>query len=247
MNPFPLIGLTGRRDLNNPHLMLRKAYLEAILRAGGVPVILPWVPEERIASLCDRLDGLVLTGGEDVNPLLYGQEPDPALGTVDTGRDAFELALTRHWLKLERPLLGICRGLQVLQVAVGGTLVQDLASLWPGAIRHGNKGPRGNPVHEITLQPGTLLAKLTGVEGTLAVNSIHHQAVEQVGAGYRVAAQAGDGVIEAVEAEDGRPVLAVQWHPEELEDAAAARLFAGFIALAREQRTPARSFSLPLQ
>lgn len=229
--PKPRIGLTGRYELSTTHLTLRRAYVNSVLKAGGVPLILPIVPESLLQHLIDGLDALILTGGEDIAPLAYGKQPAPQLGEVSWERDEFELALAARFFETGKPLLGICRGLQVINVAAGGTLVQDLPTQWPGAMKHSNRGERSNPVHSINITPKSLLSQLLNKEGETVVNSIHHQGIDQVGEGFIVSAKAADGVVEAIEAVDRRPILGVQWHPEEMAGSGIT-LMRNFVALA---------------
>jgi gamma-glutamyl-gamma-aminobutyrate hydrolase PuuD len=240
----PLIGLSGRIERNPiSQASVRSAYVDAVFGAGGMPVVLPVVPARRMEEWVSVLDGLILTGGEDVNPLCYGQPPRPGLGAVDSSRDGFELALVGEWLRAGKPLLGICRGIQVLQVALGGALIQDIPTEQPEAYRHSHAGSRGDPVHEVEVVAGSTLARLLEAHGPVRVNSIHHQAVARPVEGFRVTARSGDGVIEAIEAEDGRPVLGVQWHPEEMACRIQKNLFANFIGAiwsVTTRRMPAR-------
>jgi putative glutamine amidotransferase len=191
-----------------PHETVPELYLDALRRAGAVPLALP-VHGGDAAELVGRVDGVLLTGGGDVDPATFGRDGGAAEG-VDGLRDAFELAVVRAALDTATPLFGICRGLQVLNVALGGTLVGDLPAE-RGTDAHWDTGSWGTPVHPVRVEPGT---RLFGVTGPVAeVNSMHHQAVDRLGTGLVVAARAPDGVVEAVEW-PGRPVLAVQWHPE---------------------------------
>ena len=222
---LPLIGLTARHQPGEPSFFLQQNYSRAVLKGGGVPLMLPPIlSAEEIESLLGTLDALILTGGEDINPLLYGSTPHPKLGAVHTERDRFEIALCRAWLKTGKPLLGICRGLQLLNVAAGGVLIQDIASECPSAMRHTHQGPTTDPVHTVEVKEGSLLGRFLGVQQgdaapTVIVNSLHHQAVSSIAPGFRVSALAPDGIIEGIEANDGTAVLGVQWHPENLFDA----------------------------
>jgi putative glutamine amidotransferase len=186
---------------------------ELVVAAGGVPVATDvWAdPEE----LLERADALILNGGTDVAPQLYGAEPLERTDAPNRGRDDFELRLARGALERAVPVLGVCRGMQVLNVACGGTLVQDLGD--GGPVKHYVRDPWDAPVHDVAIEPGSCLARAFG-SGT-SVNSVHHQAIDQIGAPLRATARAEDGVIEAIEDEHGR-VVGVQWHPEFLVGAA---------------------------
>ncbi|WP_374711921.1 gamma-glutamyl-gamma-aminobutyrate hydrolase family protein [Symbiobacterium terraclitae] len=213
----PLIGVTASsRCLEEPGqdwLYIPHDYFRAIRRAGGIPVMLPLVADEaEAARVLDRLDGLLLSGGDDLDPSLYGELPLPGLGMVDPARDAAELAYARVAVARDMPTLGICRGHQVLAVAFGGTLWQDLPSQVPGCLKHKQQAPKDHPTHPVSIAAGTRLAALLGAERR--VNSRHHQAVKRVPDGWVESAVAPDGVNEAMEHPGRRFALSVQWHPE---------------------------------
>ena len=220
-SPFrrPRIGLTldaeppgGYSRL--PWYALRENYFGAIVAAGGLPVALPHEPELAGAYL-DLLDGLVVTGGAfDLDPSLYGATDRHATVTTKDRRTAFELAITRAALERDAPLLGICGGQQLLNVALGGTLIQHIPDAVPDCLAHEQPNPRTEPGHIVEIAAGTLLRRLVGGVGELPVNSAHHQAALDVGEGVVVSARAPDGVIEAIEAPGRRFCLGVQWHPE---------------------------------
>ena len=236
----PLIGLSMRRDFENNRFALGQNYSRAVARAGGIPLLLPPILAfEQIAALLESLDALVLSGGEDVNPVLFGQTPHPKLGRVDTTRDEFELELCRQWLQTGKPLLGICRGVQLLNIAAGGTLYQDIPSEQPEAMRHAQNSPRCDPAHFVEIEPHSTLSRFLGggecaSRHRILVNSIHHQSVKDAAAGFQVCATASDGIIEAIEAADGRPVLGAQWHPEDMAEMhpVQLQLFEAFVAAA---------------
>jgi len=209
-----VIGITlGDGDRPGYHSM-RADYVRSLERSGALPLVLPTLEPEHAPALLDRLDGLVLSGGVDVDPALYGRPRHPKLGRVDRERDEFELALTRHALRRDLPLLAICRGLQVLNVATGGTLIQDIPSELEGAVTHAAPGRRTRRSHPVEVASGSKLREILGV-GPLSVNSFHHQAIDRLGEGLSVSGRCpGDGVIEAVEMKDRSFVLGVQWHPE---------------------------------
>lgn len=214
----PLVGLTlGDADRKGFHRM-REDYVRSVERAGAVPVILPPVDPGAAGSLLDRVDGLLLSGGVDVDPALYGQAPHPRLGRVERRRDDFEIALVREALRRDVPVLGICRGQQVLNVATGGTLVQDIPSTLAKAVDHDATGPRGRRSHDVAITRGTRLWEILG-QDVACVNSFHHQSVDAVGEGLVVSARCPeDGVVEALEMPSRAFVLAVQWHPESFRD-----------------------------
>lgn len=239
----PLVGVTGgRRRWNDaPRTGITSLYPEAVVAAGGVPLVLtPIADAGDAAALVAAVHALVLTGGEDVDPAAYGAAPSPHLQETDPRRDAFELALVRHALARELPVLAICRGIQVLNVALGGTLWQDLAHERPGSASHDEWHDRARRVHGVRIRAGSRLHAALGVT-TLEVNSIHHQAVRDVGAGLVVTAEADDGVIEGVELPGAAWVAGVQWHPEELAEAsrADAGLFAALVDAASARRAAA--------
>lgn len=190
-------------------------YAAAVEAAGGIPVVLPVLAPGKAAEVLAHLQGLLLSGGVDLDPSHYGEDPLPGLGRVTPERDAFELALARQALAAGVPVLGICRGVQVLNVAAGGSLFQDLGSQLKKVLKHRQEAPRWHESHAVRLDPSSRMAAILGVTEA-RVNSFHHQAVRVVAPGLRAAAWAPDGVIEAVESADGRFALGVQWHPEEM-------------------------------
>jgi putative glutamine amidotransferase len=211
-------------------------YEESIRRAGGEP----WVVEAGInlpADVIDRADGLLLAGGGDVNPELFGEAPHPTFDAAESGRDGFEIELITLAARRDLPLLAICRGIQVLNVARGGTLVQDIPSELPGTLEHKLAVPPHNAfdlAHEVWIEKDSLLSRLTGDTGksadTVDVNSRHHQSVKKLGQGLVTTATAPDGVIEAIEDPAQRFLLGVQWHPENFYRTGEFRsLFEGFV------------------
>ncbi len=213
----PLIGCVPLVDYARESLWMLPGYFDAVAEAGGVPVMLPLTSDPAaVARLLDALDGLVVTGGQDVDPARYGaDDPDQAAlcGELCRERDAMEALLVPAALERDLPLLGICRGLQALNVVLGGTLWQDLPKQLPSNVEHHGKAPYENPVHEVDVLPGTPLASCVGA-GALPVNSFHHQALRDVAPGLEVMATAPDGVVEAVWRPASRFCWAVQWHPE---------------------------------
>lgn len=238
---------TPERVVHDPHsepvpsreLALGLTYPEAIRRAGGVPVIIPPLDTDSIEPLLDGLCGLCLSGGPDLHPTVYGASPHPALGPTEPHLDLFEVALVRAAEARELPVLAICRGLQVLNVARGGTLVQDLPSERPSNIVHRQLRAARIPTHDVTLERDSLVATALG-DADICVNSFHHQAIDVLGDGLRAVGWATDGVIEAVQATDRNFTIAVQWHAESMIDSPEqARLLRTFAETAMAYRTGA--------
>jgi putative glutamine amidotransferase len=235
---LPAVAITATTEPIRGVLRVRAnaSYTDAVRLANLRPFILPVLAPADADAMLEGMQGLVLTGGEDVDPRHYGSPRHAALGDVHAGRDAFELALVQAARERRLPTLAICRGIQVANVALGGTLVQDIASEWPGAIEHECK-PRDRRVHEVRVQSGSRLAAALGAE-VLQVNSMHHQAVDRVGEGLTVVAHAPDGVIEGVEwTADDWWMVGAQWHPEELMGTPEPwdrALFSAFAVVVRE-------------
>ena len=226
----PLIGLTPSLDIEERRVWVRPAYMESVLAAGGLPVILPLTEEEdALREMLNRCDGILLTGGPDVEPARFGQA-DPT-GTVVTcpPRDATELWLAREALAADKPLLAICRGIQVLNVALGGDLWLDLPSQRPSAIAHRQAAPGSETTHSVRVLPDTPLWEICGRD-SLRVNSLHHQAIRTLAPGLKLMAQAEDGLTEAAWLPGKCFVLGVQWHPELLSahDEASRAIFRRF-------------------
>ena len=236
----PLIALIATRQTHPkraPTYEIQQAYLDAILTAGGLPMLLPTsLPLTALPELVNRFDGFVLSGGGDVDPALYGGRANANMHAINAERDAFELALIPLVLAVDKPLLAICRGVQVLNVALGGSLYEDIASNLPAAQRHDwyPNYPRDYLAHTVEVKPGSRLAGILATR-KLRTNSLHHQAIRQPAPALEVVAHAEDGVIEAVELPGKRFVIGVQWHPECLpEEPAMQRLFSEFVNAARE-------------
>ena len=235
----PRIGVTGvtRHVLGADRSQVNAAYVRAVLRAGGIPLILPpLIRPEDAGTVLDCLAGLVLSGGEDVDPTHFNSEPHPALGDVDPVRDAFELALFREAWRRRLPVLAICRGIQLVNVALGGTLWQDIPSERPGGLGHKQAGDRDDRTHPVDLLAGSRLATALGTT-RCEVNSFHHQSVRDLAPGLVITATAPDGEIEGLEGIPGAAwLLAVQWHPEEFYAEGEAPDHGLFAALMREAR-----------
>jgi putative glutamine amidotransferase len=241
----PLIGVTTselrpgelatlRQHGEPPHaeMALGITYVRAVEAAGGIPVVMPPLGLDEVPDLVARLDGVVLSGGPDLSPAAYDAKPHPELGSTEPTLDAFEYAVVEEALRLELPILGICRGAQALNVALGGALHQHLPEVVGDTVVHRQSHDGRNPTHFVEIVPGTRLAGLLGTE-SLAVNSFHHQAVDRLGTGLRVCARATDGTIEAIEDPARAFVLAVQWHAETLSAGREQRpLFDELVAVA---------------
>ncbi len=225
----PVIGVTPDWSRPDPKSLaryeLRVHYADAIVAGGGLPMVLPYTDDRKlIAAYLDRVDGLVVSGGAfDVPPEEYGEKRMPWCGPAKVERTRFERRLIEGALERNMPLLGICGGMQLLNVVLGGTLYQDLGNELPEAAKHEQKGPRTQPSHPIDVRENTLLAKAVG-PGLLMVNSTHHQAIRDLGKGVKANALAPDGVVEGIESREFRFAVGVQWHPELLLDSVPSNL-----------------------
>ena len=234
----PLIGVSTSITVgaNPERAYVNSAYLHAVQQAGGVPVALP--PQLSSASmrqLAGELHGLLLTGGGDMDPALFGEAPHATLYDVAPARDTLETSVLHVALDRGVPVLAVCRGLQVLNVALGGSLHQDVGTDPGTQMPHSQKEPRDQPTHKVKVTPGCRLAETLGAD-ELEVNSMHHQAIKRLGRGLTAVAWAPDQIVEGAEIDDpSRFVLGVQWHPEELvgHSEPARRLFAALVAAAR--------------
>lgn len=226
----PVIGITASLKEDEESVAQRPLgrfvradldYVEGVAEAGGVPVVLPSMLGLRAAeALLDGLDGLLLSGGTDLEPGYYGEQPIPGLGPTIPERDAFEMALLKLALRRGIPVFGICRGMQILNVALGGTLYQDLPSQLGGdVLRHCREASKEQPVHEVRVRRGSWLGEITGGR-SVGVNSYHHQGIKDIGRGLRASAVSPDRVIEAVEWRNlsERWLVGVQWHPEGMRE-----------------------------
>jgi putative glutamine amidotransferase len=239
----PIIGVpcyeAKRAVTRRPVYANNIAYIRAIEQAGGVPLLIPPLDdEEGLAAAYCRLDGLLLSGGGDIEPGLYHAERLPECGPAEAARDAAELLLARYALEQELPILGICRGHQMLNVALGGTLYQDIGSARPGAMSHMRQDHRRDwRAHAITVEPHSRLEEIFGTRQS-RVNSLHHQALDRLGSDVRVLARSDDDIVEAIEV-CGHPfAVAVQFHPEELvpRDEPSRRLFKAFVRTCEERQ-----------
>lgn len=240
----PLIGLTSsvisRPEPQRPVYGISQAYSAAIERAGGIPIIIPPQSDPTAAhAIAARLDGILFTGGGDLDPATYGEERLSVCGPAEPLRDALELALARGALEQGQPVFGICRGMQLLNVAAGGTLYQDINSQRPDSTVHpigDYQGQRNTISHSIQVQSGSPLARIMGVTSH-GVNTFHHQAVKQAGANVEILAWAGDGIPEGMVIQGHPYAVAVQFHPEDLAytDEVSQRLFDAFVRTCAER------------
>lgn len=211
----PLVGIVGNFDVEKNGYFCSADYVRAIEKAGALPIILPYVKADEVNEVLDLLSGLLLSGGGDFPPELYGAAPHPAIQRMIPERDNFEFALARSALERPMPILGVCRGMQLLNVVAGGTIYSHTLDELPNVIDHRDGTPLDQTVHEAHLEPNTQLWRFCGEpSSSFPVNSYHHQAIKQLAPGFVVSARADDGVIEAIEAPDRPFVIGVQWHPE---------------------------------
>lgn len=233
----PLIGVTsdyhkGGDILKGPAYFIGENYISAVKKAGGIPIVLPYSSDRKIVeSLAERIDGLLITGGNfDINPVLYGEDPIDEIGELNNKRTAFEMKIARIALRTDMSVLGICGGEQLLNIAGGGSLYQDIEAQVKGASNHQQKMPKSEMHHSVIIKPGTKLHSILECE-TIEVNSTHHQSIKEAGKGFVFNAKAPDGIIEGIESESHRFVLGVQWHPEALyrKEERFKRLFETFI------------------
>jgi putative glutamine amidotransferase len=240
----PVIGITASIDrrsavFGETYTLARK-YAEAVIQAGGAPLIMQHnLDDNSLQAVLDRLDGVVLSGGGDVDPVLFGEEAHPATREIEPDRDRVELTLARWLLERDMPFLAICRGIQVLNVALGGSLVQDIPSQVPEALPHSfdrQTTPRDYLAHPVKIDPSSQLARVMQLEGA-PTNSWHHQSIKQAADRLQVTAIAPDGVIEAVEVPGQRYAIGVQWHPEWLFEARAEqrRLFEELVRVSTDR------------
>ncbi len=241
----PIIGVPTQTLEEIPDQLPRcwvmsQQYVRVLVAAGAVPWIIPLIQDDAatLRGIYDRLDGVFLPGGVDLDPAAYAEAPNDLLGRTDPARDEIELTLTRWALEEGKPLLAVCRGIQVVNVAAGGTVHQDLASQLPGAIKHDYFPKQGQYsrdllVHDVQVAEGSRLGSLLGAP-TVRVNSMHHQGIKQLAPGLQPTAHAPDGLIEGLESPNGHFLLGVQWHPEALvdRDPRMRRLFVAFIEAA---------------
>lgn len=215
----PLIGITSYRHSHQKGFSLissPEAYIQAVSKVGGIPVLIPLgLPEDQLFTISSRLDGIIFSGGGDIDPILFGGEPHHEVSSVDSDRDRVELQLVQNVLQNRTPFLGICRGIQVVNVALGGTLYTHVPDQLPGKVHHPHMDeyPRDFLAHEVQIQPGSQIFEIMGQHVTM-VNSLHHQGIDLLGDDLQATAHAPDGLIEGIEMNDYPFGIAVQWHPE---------------------------------
>ena len=210
----PLIALMPLWDEKMNSYWMLPGYMDLIIKSGGVPVMLSFSDDEQsVKEIADRFDGFVFTGGDDIDPAKYGEEKIPQCGQPCVHRDSLEFALFSEAVKTDKPILGICRGMQFLNAALGGTLYQDLPTQKPSEVCHKQPAPFDALTHSVTVEKGTLLYDIVGTE-KLMVNTLHHQAVDKIAPCLVPCAKADDGIVEAVYDPEKAFLLGVQWHPE---------------------------------
>jgi len=243
MSRRPVVGvamqtLPGKPGGELPNCwIMGQRYVEALRNVGAIPWLIPLLPHDpdTMDGIFERLDGIFLTGGVDVDPSRYGESKHPKCGNTDPDRDAIELMLLEHAMAAQKPVLAVCRGIQIVNVAAGGTLYQDVSEQVPAAMKHDyfptpEQPSRSYLAHEISVKGDSRLRELLG-DSVVPVNSMHHQAIKDLAPTLRATAFAPDGIIEAVEATNEQFVMAVQWHPEELAESQPGmkRLFTAFV------------------
>jgi len=232
--PKPLIGLTSSRILNSdglPTFAVNEPYARSVSMAGGIPILIPLnIGNPDLDMLLGKLDGIIFTGGYDIDPTKYGGQPNRKVTHIDQERDETEIYLVQAMVERNKPFLGICRGLQVINVAMGGSLYEDLPEQFPGDTLHDNHHkPRDFLAHAVKVESGSRLAQILSQE-EVKVNSLHHQGIRKLGSHLRPTAYSPDGLVEAFELPGSKYGLAVQWHPEELQAHEAQRLlFQAFV------------------
>jgi len=234
----PIIGITcgtTGSDGGNVENSVNVSYISAIENAGGTPILLPLVQNAFcVADFLDVIDGLLLAGGVDMDPLFYGEEPQPSLGRIDVDRDRVEMSLTVRALEIDMPVLGICRGIQTLNVAAGGALYQDIAMNSSNVLKHRQNAPGSYGTHAINVRKGSRLQSILG-QLTIRVNSFHHQAVKEAAPGFVISAVTCDGITEGIESTRHRFAIGVQFHPELMwqNNPPITALFVEFISAAK--------------
>lgn len=227
-----ILTITDKPFVGHERIYVNQGYVESVTRAGGIPLLLPIVKDLQLFSqILPMIDGLLLTGGQDVHPLHYNEEPHPKLGRTVEDRDKLEFSILSQMQEQKKPILGVCRGMQLINVAFGGTLYQDIPDQIPlSTLKHAQEEAPQSATHKINIVKGSFLETLIG-DTTFSCNSLHHQAVKDLASGFIVNAKADDGVIEAIVHTGPSWIVGVQWHPEMLIDTYPVmnKLFEAFI------------------
>lgn len=239
----PIIGITAEVK-DDKSYYLSSVYSDTVLQAGGVPLLIPLIPDKDMNQLCQQIDGLIITGGEDIDPAYYGELPHPTLQRITPQLDEMEFALVQKILELDKPYIGTCRGLHMLNVVMGGSLHQSIHDQREEySFLHRQNAIRTHRSHPVKLDKKSKVFQMFQEE-EFKVNSFHHQGVNRVGEGLKVAATAPDGIVEAVESENHSFIYGFQWHPEEfalIGDEPSKKLFAKFIEAAIERKNKERA------
>lgn len=238
----PIIGISGSLIIDNGGMFpgykrayVNDDYVQAVIKAGGIPFIIPFSEDKLVVEMsAQHIDGLILSGGHDVSPLNYNEEPDGKLGEVFPERDEFDFQLLAAAKKREIPVFGVCRGFQIINVAHGGTLYQDLSCREEKCIKHSQGHSPSLGTHSVKIEEDSRLASILGID--LRINSFHHQIIKEVAPSFKAVAHAADGVVEAIESNDGEPIFGTQWHPEMMAgtNSSMLDLFKYFIELAKK-------------
>jgi putative glutamine amidotransferase len=248
--PKSVIGLTTSRMRNLARLSVfgtNVCYSKSVVDAGGIPILIPLsLSDDDLELLLSRVDGILFTGGYDVDPRSYGNRPHPKVEGVDADRDNIEIQLVKALIQRGKPFFGICRGCQVINIALGGSLYEDLEEQFSVEIQHDNHDrPRNYLAHTADIQPGSYISQALGT-GLIKVNSLHHQGVNRIAPGLKISALAPDGLVEAFELVNYPFGLAVQWHPEELQESASMRsLFQAFVRSCQPVNSDQRVDGIP--
>ncbi|RNA69847.1 gamma-glutamyl-gamma-aminobutyrate hydrolase family protein [Alteribacter keqinensis] len=232
----PIIGITSSY-VDDRTLQTSYDNIRSVLRAGGTPFVLPNVTnQDHMSNYVNTVDGIVVTGGGDIDPTLFGEEPHPNLGLIHPDRDVFEVDLLKEAMKQDKPILAICRGCQILNIAAGGDMYQDIYTQMDHALlQHTQRAPRSHGSHFIEVTEGSLLHSISK-QKKYKVNSFHHQTVREMAPGFNVIARSSDQVIEAFQSTKHTFVLGVQWHPECMTDEPSVRLFKAFIEACEKKK-----------
>lgn len=231
----PTIGISCDYDKEKQNSNIHRGYYEAVVEAGGLPILIPNIAVNHTRAILAVLDGIIFTGGPDVEPAYFKEPAIPGLGYINPIRDELEISLCRQAMEEDIPILAICRGIQLLNIAMGGTIYQDLASQWSQdfLLKHSQSAPDWYGSHQVNLLKGSKLAKMLGAS-RLWVNSFHHQAIKDLAPGFKITARSDDGVVEGIESTSHNFAVGIQWHPEKMweRDGRMLGLFKGLVSAA---------------